>query len=112
MLVVGLTGGIGSGKSTVAKLFTQRGVPVIDTDQLARDVTRPGSPALADIVKQFGPGVLSTDGSLNRGKLRGLIFTDLDKRLWLEKLLHPLIRAEMQRQIEALKAPYCMVVIP
>lgn len=112
MLVIGLTGGIGSGKSTVAKKFAERGVTVIDTDQLARDVTQAKSPAVMQIAEQFGSGVLQADGSLNRTALRKIVFNDENKRLWLEKLLHPLIYAEMERQINKSKTPYCIVVIP
>jgi dephospho-CoA kinase len=112
MLVIGLTGGIGSGKTTVAKLFAERGITVIDTDQLARDVTKIGQPALKEIAEQFGTNILQSDGGLNRTALRRIIFTDDAKRIWLEKLLHPLIRAEMKRQAEAATSPYVIAVIP
>lgn len=112
MLVVGLTGGIGSGKSTVAQLFADLGAPIIDTDQLARDVVKPGTKALSEIAKHFGDNVISDDGSLNRKKCRQLVFEDNSKRLWLEQLLHPLIRAETQKQLKELQTPYCIVVIP
>jgi dephospho-CoA kinase len=112
MLIIGLTGGIGSGKSTVAKLFSERGVTVIDTDQLARDVTQPGQPALQAIADKFGSTILQADGSLNRTALRKIIFADESKRIWLEKLLHPLILTEMKKQAESAKSPYCIVVIP
>jgi dephospho-CoA kinase len=112
MLVVGLTGGIGSGKSSVAALFAQRGAPIIDADVIAREVTAPDKPAFASIVKHFGPEIISQDGGLDRAKLRGLIFSDAKQRFWLEKLLHPSIRDEMQQQILALSTPYCIAVIP
>lgn len=112
MLVIGLTGGIGSGKSTVAKLFIERGITVIDTDQLARDVTQRSQPALKEIAEKFGPGVLQADGGLNRNALRKIIFADDNKRIWLENLLHPLIYAEMEKQINRATSPYCIVVIP
>lgn len=112
MLIIGLTGGIGSGKTTVAELFAQKGILVIDTDQLSRDITRPELPALKKIVAQFGDDILLPDKTLNRAKLRALVFQDAKKRIWLEQLLHPLIRAEMHRQIETAKSPYCIVVIP
>lgn len=112
MLVVGLTGGIGSGKSTVAKLFAEKGVTVIDTDQLARDLTLSGQPALNKIVAEFGKNILLSDKTLNRAALRQQVFTDPSKRRWLEELLHPLIRAETKRLIESAKSPYCIVVIP
>lgn len=112
MLVVGLTGGIGSGKSTVATLFAERGVPIIDADVAARQVTTPDRPAFTTIVKHFGPDIVQKDGTLDRPKLRHLIFTDAKQRLWLEKLLHPAIRDEMQKQIDTMTAPYCIAVIP
>jgi dephospho-CoA kinase len=110
--VIGLTGGIGSGKTTVANLFAEKGITVIDTDQLARDVILPGQAALKNIHEKFGSEVISPDGTLNRAALRKIIFQDSAKRVWLEQLLHPLIRAEMQRQIETSTSPYCIVVIP
>ncbi len=112
MLVIGLTGGIGSGKSTVAKLFAEKSVTIIDTDQLSRDVTKPGTETLKKIAAQFGTEILHKDGTLNRSKLRKIIFNDESKRLWLEKLLHPLIRAEVKRHIESAKPPYSIVIIP
>jgi len=112
MLVVGLTGGIGSGKTTVAKLFANKGVHVIDTDQLARDVTEPGQPALQQIAAKFGAEILSPDGRLDRAKLRTIVFSDPEKRVWLEQLLHPMIRAEMTQQIADSTSLYCLAVIP
>jgi dephospho-CoA kinase len=112
MLVVGLTGGIGSGKTTVADLFAKKGIDVIDTDQLARDVTEPGQPALAQIAAKFGPGILSPDGRLDRTRLRNRVFSDPEKRIWLEQLLHPLIRARMAQHVAASSSLYCIVVIP
>lgn len=112
MLVIGLTGGIGSGKTTVAKLFTERGITVIDTDQLARDVTQRGQPALKEIESKFGSSILQPDGSLNRNALRKIIFADDNNRIWLENLLHPLIRQEMDAQVKLARSPYCIVVIP
>src|SRR5579862_1370806 len=101
MLVIGLTGGIGSGKSTVAKLFAEKGITVIDTDQLARHFTLPGQPALQAIVTKFGESILLPDKTLDRAQLRHYIFADPAKRQWLEELLHPLIRAETKRLIES-----------
>lgn len=96
--VIGLTGGIATGKSSIARFFSGRGIPVIDADQLARDAVRPGSPALARIISLFGMEVLSEDGALNRKKMGTLIFSDPDKRRSLEDILHPEIRklAEMR----------------
>jgi len=112
MLVIGLTGGIGSGKSTVAKMFVALGVPVIDMDQIARQVVEPGQTALTQITHEFGASILDTDGRLNRRKLRELIFESVENRRSLEAILHPLIRQETQRQISKLDAAYCIVVIP
>jgi len=112
MLVVGLTGGIGSGKSTVARLFAEKNVTIIDTDQLARDLTQPTTSALQEIVKLFGQDVLLPNGALNRSKLRTIVFSDEKKRLQLEQILHPLIRNEVKRQSESSDSPYCIVVIP
>lgn len=113
MLVIGLTGGIGSGKSTVASLFEEKGISIIDTDQLARDLTLPGKPALQKIVGKLGENLLLADGSLDRAALRKLVFSDDQERIWLENLLHPLIRAELEHRIKSITdAPYCIVVIP
>jgi dephospho-CoA kinase len=112
MLVVGLTGGIGSGKSTVAELFSKLDIPVIDADQASRAVVQPGQPALETIVSRFGSDVLNPDGSLNRGRLRELIFSDDDARKELEALLHPLIRTWMQEQLQGLDTPYAILSIP
>jgi len=112
MLVVGLTGGIGSGKTTVANMFAEHGVPIIDADVVARNVTTPDKPAFASIVKHFGHDVVLANGTLDRNKLRHLIFHDPKQRLWLEKLLHPQIREEMHKQIQQMSAPYCVAVIP
>lgn len=112
MLVIGLTGGIGSGKSTVAELFAAKGIAIIDTDLIARDVVKPGQPALKAIVHEFGHDILQPDQSLDRNKLKKIIFSDPAKRQWLEKLLHPLIREHMQNQINQATSPYCIAVIP
>lgn len=112
MLRVGLTGGIGSGKSTVAELFARRGVPVIDTDVIARDVVRPGQPALAEITKEFGNGVLDQHGNLDRARLRVLVFDSPDKRERLEAMLHPRIRNAVLHQLAISNAPYCVIVVP
>jgi len=109
---VGLTGGIASGKSTVASLFAALGVPIIDTDVIAREVVAPGTPLLARIAERLGPGVLAMDGSLNRRSVRDLVFSDPAARAALESLTHPAIRAEMERQADATTAAYSMLAIP
>lgn len=98
--IIGLTGGIASGKSSVARLIEERGVPVIDADQLAREAVKPGSPALERIAAAFGREVISADGTLDRKRLRGLVFADADKRHLLENILHPEIRRLGEEQIE------------
>lgn len=112
MLRIGLTGGIGSGKSTVAQLFARRGVPVIDTDVIAREVVEPGQPAIAEIERAFGREVLDDAGRLDRAALRRRVFDDPAARARLEAILHPRIRAEVERRLAALEAPYCLVVVP
>ena len=112
MLIIGLTGGIGSGKSTVAGYFAQQGIPVIDADQLARELVAPGSPALNEISGIFGPEILLPDGSLDRVRLRSRVFAEPAQRRTLEALLHPRIYAEMRRRTRALLSPYCVWVVP
>ena len=112
MLRIGLTGGIGSGKSTVAALFAARGIPVIDADAIAHQLTSPGMAATARILQTFGPDIGNADGGMDRQRLARRIFTDRKERERLEAILHPLIRAEMLRQQETLDAPYCLLVIP
>lgn len=113
MLVIGLTGGIGSGKSTVADRFAEHGVPIIDADLIAKELTLPDEPAFKAIVEHFGSSFVSKDGTLDRRKLREHIFNHVDERNWLEGCLHPLIVARMKEQIGLLKgAPYCIAVIP
>ena len=109
---VALTGGIASGKSTVADLFAALGVPVIDTDVIAREVVEPGRPALAQVTEAFGPGVLDAEGRLDRKRMRERIFSDPDARRRLEAILHPAIRVEMERQSLAAGGPYQVLVIP
>lgn len=112
MLRVGLTGGIGSGKSTVADLFARHGIPIIDTDKIARDVVRPGQPALDQIVNEFGKDLLDASGNLDRAQLRERVFNDTDSRLRLEAILHPRIRAAVLKELASLQAPYCLIVVP
>jgi len=115
MLKIGLTGGIGSGKTTVSDCFASLGVPVIDADKIAHGLTTPGQPALQDIVSAFGPDILNDDGQLDRARLRAIVFNNAARRKQLEDILHPLIRARMRRHIadiEASSTPYCILCIP
>lgn len=109
---VGLTGGIASGKSTVADMFAGLGVAIIDTDLIAREVVLPGTPGLAEIRDRFGEGVLDADGHLDRKALRELVFADDALRRELESMLHPRIRDEALRQASAATGPYHIIVVP
>ncbi len=111
-LRIGLTGGIASGKSTAARRFSELGVPVIDADEAARDVVAPGTTGLAQVVARFGPAVLAESGELNRRALRDLIFGNPALRRDLEKILHPLIRADMDRRAQAAVGLYLVMAIP
>lgn len=110
--ILGLTGGIGSGKSAVVEEFGRLGVHWVDADHAARWVVEPGRPALASIVERFGETVLAQDGSLDRAALRGLIFRDAAQRKWLEELLHPLIRQEIAEHLARATSPYAIMVSP
>ena len=112
MLIIGLTGGIGSGKTAVSDRFARHGVPIIDTDLISRELVEPGQPALADIVAEFGSNCLGRDGRLHRARLRERVFTDPVGRRRLEAILHPRIRAAARERVAALTTPYCLVVIP
>ncbi|SNC66892.1 dephospho-CoA kinase [Marinobacter sp. es.048] len=114
MAVIGLTGGIGSGKSTVARLFGDLGVHWVDADDVAREVVEPGTPALARIAEHFGHEILTSDGTLDRARLRGIVFQEPEERVWLESLLHPIIREELIRQLnpENYQLPYVLLVSP
>ncbi|MGO8830799.1 MAG: dephospho-CoA kinase [Steroidobacteraceae bacterium] len=111
-LRIGLTGGIASGKSTVARRFMELGIPVIDADESSRVVVAPGQPGLEQVVQRFGPGVLSAEGELDRRALRNLIFADPGKRRDLEAILHPLIRADMERRAAGAVGAYLVMAIP
>ncbi len=111
-LRIGLTGGIASGKSTVATRFMELGVPVVDADVAARTVVEPGTPGLAAVVGRFGPGVLARNGELDRRALRNLIFSDQAARRDLEAILHPLIRGQMDLEARAADGPYIIMAIP
>jgi dephospho-CoA kinase len=112
MLIIGLTGGIGSGKSTVTGYFAQHGIPVIDADQLARELVAPGSPSLNEIIDIFGPSILLPDGGLDRSQLRRRVFADPELKLRLEAILHPRVYAELRYRTQALRTPYCIWVVP
>jgi dephospho-CoA kinase len=112
VLRVGLTGGIASGKSTVAELFAARGVPVIDTDRLAREVVAPGSPTLAAVLAAFGADYQRSDGSLDRRRLRELVFAEPARRRELEGILHPAIRAAQERELATLRSPFALIAVP
>ena len=111
-LRIGLTGGIASGKSMVTQRFAELGVPVIDADVASRSVVEPGKPGLAQVVRRFGVGVLDADGRLDRRALRSLIFKDSSLRQALDAILHPLIRAEMEREAAEANGPYVVMAIP
>ena len=111
-LIIGLTGGIGSGKSTVAEGFRQLGIETVDADQASREVVEPGMPALAVISERFGSQIIQADGSLDRAALRQIIFTDPDQKLWLESLLHPLIRDWIVQRLQAATSPYVILESP
>ena len=112
MLKIGLTGGIGCGKSTVARVFEQLKTPVIDADEIAHQLVAIGQPALARIQQEFGTDVLNPDGSLNRNKLRELIFSDPKQKQKLESILHPLVYKSIQAELNRLNTPYCIICIP
>lgn len=109
---VALTGGIGSGKTTVANAFSRCGVNVVDADVIARQVVEPGTPALAAIGERFGDTVINADGTLNRRMLRERIFSSPADKAWLNAQLHPLIHQETQRQIVQATSPYVLWVVP
>lgn len=110
--VVGLTGGIGSGKSAAAEHFARLGAAVVDTDAIAHELTRAGGAAIGALRAQFGEAVIAPDGAMDRAKMRALVFADPQARRRLEALLHPMIRAEAERRIAAASAPYVVLVVP
>ena len=112
MYVVAITGGIGSGKTTIANQFAALGIEVVDADLIAREVVAPGTPALGAITSHFGPEILTEQGLLDRRVLRERIFSDPAAKSWLNALLHPIIRSEMLRQCAAVSSPYCLLVVP
>lgn len=110
--IVALTGGIGSGKTTIANMFAKFNVPIIDADEIARQMVKPGMPALLAIATHFGNKVILADGSLNRKALRQCIFNNEPEKKWLNNLLHPLIQQETEKLLKDIKAPYALWVIP
>jgi len=112
MYCVGLTGTIASGKSTVAAIVAQQDIPVISADHIARSLTLPGEPALDDIIHHFGASILTATGELDRRRLRDLIFQDTTERLWLEQLLHPMIRLKIEQEIANIQQSLCFIEIP
>lgn len=110
--IVALTGGIGSGKSTVAAAFNRLGITIVDADVIARQLVAPGTTALTAIAAHFGQAMLLADGSLNRSALRQLIFSDAEEKNWLNRLLHPLIQKETQYQLIKASSPYVLWVVP
>ncbi|MBE7526170.1 MAG: dephospho-CoA kinase [Burkholderiales bacterium] len=111
-LIIGLTGGIGSGKTKAADIFKQLGVGIIDADQIAHELTRPDGKAIDPIRKMFGDGVIGEDGSMNRVAMRKLAFSDTTARHKLESILHPLIYQETQRQLSLIQSEYAVLVVP
>jgi len=111
-MIIGLTGGIASGKSTVANLFAELGVPVIDTDVIAREVVEPGQPAYQAIIEQFSDSILAADKQLDRAALRQRILTNDDERIALEGILHPIIFQTVKDRLQQLDANYCILVVP
>jgi len=112
-LVIGLTGGIASGKTTVANLFQQQfGIEVVDADVVAREVVEPGSAGLNAIVERFGNQILTPQGSLDRAQLREIIFSQPNEKQWINALLHPMIRQRMQHQLQQVQSAYALLVIP
>ncbi len=112
MFCVGITGNIGSGKSTAISFFDALGMSVINADKISKDLTQAGKPAFLQIRDHFGESVVNQDGELNRPLLRQLVFSDTNQRLWLEKLLHPLIRESIKEQVSRATSPYCVIEIP
>lgn len=112
MLKIGVTGGLGAGKTTVSEAFARLGAAVIDTDEIARELTKSGGEAIPALRESFGEAVLDADGSLNRSAMRTRILADAAAKQRLEAILHPLIRAEVGRRLQKTGAPYVLVVVP
>lgn len=112
MWVVGLTGGIGAGKSQAQCIFEQCGITVVDADAIARQVVEPGSEVLEKIKQRFGSSILYPDGTLDRKTLRAIIFSNVQDKLWLNQTMHPVIRVQLLQAIEAATSPYCVASVP
>ena len=112
MFVIALTGGIGSGKTTISDIFKEKNIPIIDTDVIAREIVEPNKLAYREIIKKFGEATLNTDRTINRQALGKLIFSNTEKRLQLESILHPVIWQEVYSQLNSLTTAYCIVVVP
>lgn len=111
-MIVAITGGIASGKSTVARMLNDQGIDMVDADDVAREVVKPGTQALKSIQNHFGDEIIQPNGELNRRRLREIIFANSDERGWLENLLHPLIGNEIQAQLENASSDYTLMVVP
>ena len=111
-MIIGLTGGIGSGKTAVSDIFEKLGIGVVDADLASRVVVEKGKPSLEEIVKHFGQGILSEEGELDRAKLREIIFNSDEEKNWLESLLHPVIAKQIQDELKASSSPYTILVSP
>ena len=111
-LVIGLTGGIGSGKSIAAQEFATLGIDIIDADKISREIIKPNSFFLKKIVSKFGDSILTPDGNLDRLQMRKKIFIDKEDRIWLENLLHPPIKQTIKQRADRSKSPYCILLIP
>ncbi|CAM3545240.1 dephospho-CoA kinase [Parendozoicomonas haliclonae] len=112
MLTIGVTGGIGCGKSAVTDYLTQKGILIADADQAARKVVEPGQPALKAIAEHFGDHLIQADGNLDRRALRDIVFNDPEQRRWLEQLTHPLINQQLSDEIASATSPYVILVSP
>jgi dephospho-CoA kinase len=111
-LVVGLTGGIGSGKSAAAEEFARLGATVVDTDAIAHELTGPGGAAIPEVKRLFGRAYVDSSGAMDRRRMRSLVFSDAEEKARLESLLHPMIRAESERRVAAAAGPYVVLVVP
>lgn len=112
MLRIGITGGIGSGKTTVANLFAELNIPIIDSDEIARSLLDPGEETYGSVVNTFGKSILLTNKSINRSKLRNLIFSDDNSKKLIEEILHPEVHKKIVNETSKLQSPYCIIVIP